>query len=164
EKALITYGIRTLVSFQLPGEGVETERAIARRLGVDFLNLPMPGDGFGKESQFREELKATDDPDRRPVLVHCARGTGRTGACVAVCGCERDGWTVADVAAEMRRQRYGEGWLPGYVFSMVKNRPAPERFEPEYMHDRNLPAVMPRHDPDPPDHVPEVAPERGTES
>jgi protein tyrosine phosphatase (PTP) superfamily phosphohydrolase (DUF442 family) len=139
EQAVRGYGIRTLVSFQLPGEGVERERALARRLGIDFLNLPMPGDGSGKESQFREVLKAVDDPERRPVLVHCARGTCRTGAVVALYRFERDGWTIADVAAEMTRQSYRDGWLPGYVYNMVQTRPFADRYEPEVVHDRNLP-------------------------
>jgi hypothetical protein len=143
ERAVRGYGIRTLISFQHPGEGVARERAIARRLRIDFVNLPMPGDGFGQEAQFREVLKATDDPDRRPVLIHCARGTCRTGAAVALYRFERDGWTIADVAAEMRRQTYREGWLPGYVYNMVKTRPAPERFEPQVIHDRNLPPSDP---------------------
>ena len=127
------------MSFQLPGAGVERRAGDARGLGVDFLNLPMPGDGFGQEAQFREVLEAVDDPDRRPVLVHCARGTCRTGAAVALYRFERDGWTIDDVAAEMERQTYREGWLPGYVFNMVRRRPAPERFEPQVVHDRNLP-------------------------
>src|SRR5438067_8286799 len=55
--AIRRYGLRTIVSFQVTGEGVEAERAIARALGVDFLNLPMSGDGFGREEQFREVLK-----------------------------------------------------------------------------------------------------------
>ena len=62
EEAVRRYGIRTVVNFQIPGQGVEAERALARRLGVDFLNLPMPGDGFGQESQFREVLKALRRP------------------------------------------------------------------------------------------------------
>lgn len=139
-RAIRLYGLRTVISFQVPGQGVEGERAVARELGVDFLNLPMPGDGFGREEQFRAVLKAVDDPDRRPVLIHCARGTCRTGAAVALYRYERDGWTVDDVAAEMRRQSYREGWLPGYVYQMVKDRPMPERFEPRFLHDRNLPA------------------------
>ena len=65
------YGLRTVVSFQVVGEGVERERTIAKEMGADFVNLPMPGDGFGREEQFREVLKAVDDPTRRPVLVHC---------------------------------------------------------------------------------------------
>ena len=58
---------------------------------------------------------------------------------------ERDGWTVADVSAEMKRQSYREGWLPGYVFEMVKDRPMTERFEPGFLYDRNppVPAAAP---------------------
>jgi protein tyrosine/serine phosphatase len=141
DDAIRRYGLRTIVSFQIPGEGVEAERAIARRSGVDFLNLPMPGDGFGREEQFREVLKAVDDPERRPVLIHCARGTCRTGAAVALYRFERDGWTVDDVSNEMRRQSYREGWLPGYVYNMVDDRPMFERFEPRIRRDRNLPDV-----------------------
>ena len=84
----------------------------------------MPGDGFGEEWQFREILEILDDPDRCPVLVHCARGTCRTGAAVALYRFERDGWTIDDVAVEMRRQTYRYGWLPGYMYAMAKNRPA----------------------------------------
>jgi protein tyrosine/serine phosphatase len=142
-RAIQRYGLRTVVSFQLPGEGVDRERAIAREFGIDFLDLPMPGDGFGREDQFREVLKAVDDPDRRPVLVHCARGTCRTGAAVALYRFERDGWTVEDVDAELRRQTYRDGWLAGYVYNMVKARPLSERFEPRFLHDRNLPAPAP---------------------
>ena len=156
EAAISSYRLRTVVSFQIPGEGVEAERAIARKHGIDFLNLPMPGSGFGQEAQFREVLKAIDDPDRRPILVHCARGTCRTGAAVALYRFERDGWTVGDVAAEMRRQTYREGWLPGYVFNMVKTRPSPERYEPSYLYDRNLPEPVPPSGPRPTDPIGEL--------
>jgi protein tyrosine/serine phosphatase len=140
------FGIRTLINFQVPGTAVETERAIARRLRIDFVNLPMPGDGFGQEAQFREVLKACDDPDRRPVLIHCARGTCRTGAAVALYRFERDGWSIEDVAAEMRHQTYREGWLPGYVYGMVRSKPAQELFEPAIAIDHNLPPA-PHHEP-----------------
>ena len=139
DQALKMYGVKTLVNFQLPGAAVEHERAIARRHGVDFLNLPMPGDGFGQESQFREVLKALDDPERRPVMIHCARGTCRTGSAVALFRFERDGWTIGDVSAEMKRQCYRDGWIPGYIYNMVKSRPSTERFEPKVALDRNRP-------------------------
>jgi protein tyrosine/serine phosphatase len=133
-------GIRTVVNFQIPSPVVNAERELARRLGINFLNLPMPGDGFGREDQFREVLKACDDPERRPVLVHCARGTCRTGAAVALFRFEREGWTIDDVAAEMRRQTYREGWLPGYIYGMVKTKPGGELFDPPIAaDDRNLP-------------------------
>jgi protein tyrosine phosphatase (PTP) superfamily phosphohydrolase (DUF442 family) len=149
EAAIKRYGLRTVVSFQLPGHGVEAERALCKRLKVDFVNLPMPGDGFGREEQFREVLAACDDPERRPVLVHCARGTCRTGAAVALYRFERNGWTIEDVQAEMARQTYRQGWLPGYVYGMVKKRPNGSLFEPRVVHDRNLqrtPLSSPRPD------------------
>lgn len=131
ETAVKKYGLKTIVNFQVPGEDVDSERAICKRLGIGFLNLPMPGDGFGKENQFREVLKAVDDPARKPVLVHCARGTCRTGASVALYRYERDGWTIEDVAAEMERQTYRREWLPGYVYAMVSDRPNQTLYEPQ---------------------------------
>ena len=123
-RAVEWYGIRTVVNFQLPGREMETERALAGRLGIGFVNLPMPGDGFGEEAQFRKVLEIIDDPQRRPVLVHCARGTCRTGSAVALYRFERDGWTIHDVAAELRRQAYRDGFIPGYIFAMVKIKPS----------------------------------------
>ncbi len=127
EAAIRRYRMKLVVSFQYPGRGVESERAICKRLGVEFLNLPMPGDGFGREEQFRQILKATRDPARRPVLVHCARGTCRTGSAVALYRFERNGWNPEDVSAEMRRQAYREGWLTGYVYNMIGEKPTDER-------------------------------------
>lgn len=123
-RAVSLYGIRTVVNLQLPDEELAEERALAKRLGVGFVNLPMPGDGFGEEFQFRKVLELVDDPARRPVLVHCARGTCRTGSTVALYRFERDGWTIDDVAAELRRQTYRDGWIPGYIYAMVKTKPS----------------------------------------
>jgi protein tyrosine phosphatase (PTP) superfamily phosphohydrolase (DUF442 family) len=122
-EAIEKYSLKTVVSFHLPGPNVEAERRLVERLGVEFLNLPMPGDGFGREEQFRQVLEAIDDPMRHPVLVHCARGTCRTGAIVALYRMERQGWTLDDVAAELKRHGYREGWLCGYMYGMVDQWP-----------------------------------------
>lgn len=139
EQAIERYHLKTVVNFQVPGPGVEAERAICKKHNIGFLNLPMPGDGFGQESQFREVLEAVDDPERRPVLVHCARGTCRTGAAVALYRYERDGWTIEDVAAEMTRQTYRQAWLPGYVYAMAKDKPNRELFDPQIIRDDPTP-------------------------
>ena len=80
------YGIRTVINLQMPGEELEEERELTKRLGVDFVNLPMPGDGFGEEDgEFREILKVIDDPERQTGCSSIApRGTCRTGAAVAM--------------------------------------------------------------------------------
>jgi protein tyrosine phosphatase (PTP) superfamily phosphohydrolase (DUF442 family) len=135
--AIRRHDIRTVVNLQLPGGETLAERALVAKLGVDFVNLPMPGDGFGEESQFRSILAILDDPERCPVLVHCARGTCRTGAAVALYRFERDGWTIDDVAVEMRRQTYRYGWLPGYIYAMAKKRPSLAGPRPGMLDDRN---------------------------
>src|SRR5262249_33076479 len=95
-EAVKRHHIRTVINLQLPGAELDPGRAVAARLGFAFVTLPMPGDGFGEEWQFREILRIVDQPEHRPVLVHCARGTCRTGAAVAMYRFERDGWTIDD--------------------------------------------------------------------
>lgn len=136
-RAVEHYGIRTVVNFQLPGREMQAERAQAAKLGIGFVNLPMPGDGFGEEAQFRKVLEVIDDPARRPVLVHCARGTCRTGSAVALYRFERDGWTIQDVAAELKRQSYRDGFIPGYIYAMVKTKPSLILHNPVTIDDRN---------------------------
>jgi protein tyrosine/serine phosphatase len=136
-EAVKRYNIHTIINLQWPGAEMRMERSASRRLGVDFVNLPMPGDGLGEEWQFREILKILDDPSRRPALVHCARGTCRTGAAVAFYRFERDGWTPEDVANELRRQTYHYGLVPGYIYAMVKTKPPPSLLRTEMVVDRN---------------------------
>ena len=135
EEAIRKYQLKTVVNCLIPGPAVEAERALCKKMGIGFVNIPMPGDGRGQEPQFREVLAAVDDTGRRPVLVHCARGTCRTGAAVALYRYEKDGWTVDDVAAEMDRQTYRSGILPGYVAAMVKQRPNADLFQPQVSRD-----------------------------
>ncbi|QEH36432.1 hypothetical protein OJF2_49960 [Aquisphaera giovannonii] len=147
------YGIRTVVNFQLPGKEMKAERELAASLGIGFVNLPMPGDGFGEQSQFRKVLEVVDDPDRRPVLVHCARGTCRTGSAVALYRYERDGWTIEDVAAELKRQAYRDGHIAGYIYAMARNKPSLVLHNPQTIDDRNGTATGP-------EPLPEVFPAR----
>lgn len=135
-EAIDRYGIRTVVNFQVRDRTLAQEEALVMGKGLNFVNLPMPGDGFGEEAQFRQFLALVDDPANRPVLIHCAAGTCRTGAAVALYRFERDGWSIEDVSAEMSRQAYETGWLSGYVFKMLKNKPQTE-FRDE---SANLPA------------------------
>lgn len=143
-EAVRRYNIRTVINLQWPSEQMQAERSMSSRLGIDFVNLPMPGDGLGEEEQFREILKILDDPERRPALVHCARGTCRTGAAVAFYRYQRDGWTPEDVAAELNRQTYHYGLVPGYIYAMVKTKPSTSIPRPEMLLDRNRQTESPR--------------------
>lgn len=92
-------GIRTVVCLN-PGDGAY-EQGIARGMGVDYVELHMPGDGKGEPALFHEYLEIVGDPVRRPVLVHCAAGAYRTGVAVALYRMLFEGWPSEDAMREM---------------------------------------------------------------
>jgi len=96
--------LRTVVSLLNPAaEVTRAERRAAERLGLRWINIPLPGNGASTAAQ-RERIKAAlFDPDNAPLLVHCAAGTNRTGLAVALYRLHRQGWTLEQVLEEMKR-------------------------------------------------------------
>ena len=99
-----THPLRTVLSLLDPDvpESI-AERAAAKRLGLHWVNVPLPGNGASTPAQ-RERIKAVlFDPNAAPILVHCAAGTNRTGLAVGMYRLHEQGWTVEQVLSEMRR-------------------------------------------------------------
>ncbi len=98
------YGIRTVLSLLNPAaRESRLEKAAAARLGVRYLNVPLPGDGSSTPEQ-RARIRAIMlDRSLRPILVHCAAGVNRTGLAVGIYRLHVDGWTLEQVLDEMRR-------------------------------------------------------------
>ena len=59
---------------------------------------------------------------------------------------EREGWTPEDVAAELKRQTYHYGLVPGYIYAMVKTKPSMSIPRSEPLYDRNRPTDSPRRE------------------
>jgi len=78
------------------------------------------------------------NPERRPVLTIAPAAPARTGAAVALYRSSGTA-TLKTWRPEMKHRRIANGWLRGYVYSMVRNKPAQELFEPAIVIDRNLP-------------------------
>jgi len=98
-----TYGLRTVLSLLNPDvpESI-AERDAAQRLGLRWINVPLPGDGASTPEQ-RTQIKAVLlDPRAAPILVHCAAGANRTGLAVGIYRLHQNGWTVERVLEEMR--------------------------------------------------------------
>lgn len=115
-------GVRTVLNlryFVERGEG--SEEGVSRRLGMDWLHVPMKGFKLPSYGEVDRALAILADPARQPVLVHCAHGKDRTGAVVAGYRVVHEGMTVGEAAAEARRHGCCarvflplEAWLEGY--------------------------------------------------
>ena len=122
EAAIHRYRLRTIVNLCEGGVDFIPERDFCRRRRVRFVSLPMPGNGMGDARRFQDWLAVAGDPAARPLLVHCASGSYRTGAAIALYRLKYDGWLLPDVVAEMRRHGYrpddGKGDLVSHVLSI----------------------------------------------
>lgn len=79
------------------------ERAAARRLGIEWHNIPLRGNGASTPADRQRILQLLRVPDAPPTLVHCAAGVNRTGLAVGLYRLHVQGWTLDQVLAEMRR-------------------------------------------------------------
>ena len=87
DKTISEHGIAVIVDLQ--GVDPESEHqlyeiAAAERLGVELLRFPLAGDGTGDIARYADAVQAIAENERagRPVLVHCAAGSQRTGGAV----------------------------------------------------------------------------------
>lgn len=101
------HGIRTIVDFGAWPEGSRADRReerAAAALGVERIRLPgLEGDSTGEVNGYVEALRIMNDPERRPVLVHCGAGTERTGCVVALYRMFEEGWTLEEAYDEADR-------------------------------------------------------------
>lgn len=77
--------IRWIVDLTFPDPVQDTERKIARELGIEYLNYPLYGSGIGKVWNYAHALAVmvSAKKEHKPLLVHCSAGTQRTGGVVA---------------------------------------------------------------------------------
>ena len=98
------YHIRTVLSLLNP-EAPESiaERDAAKRLGLMWINVALPGNGASTPDQRARIKDALFDDSLQPLFVHCAAGTNRTGLAVGMYRLYKQHWTLDEVLAEMRR-------------------------------------------------------------
>ncbi|HEX6716943.1 MAG TPA: PQQ-binding-like beta-propeller repeat protein [Pyrinomonadaceae bacterium] len=92
-------GVKSILNLRQPSEHrAAEEEAKARELGLRYFNIPVAY-GNPNEEQVTEFLKITDDPDNRPIFIHCTAAI-RVGAFWMIRRVLRDGWKIEDAEAE----------------------------------------------------------------
>lgn len=102
------HGIRTVINARepdAPEELMAAEQRTCDALGVRMVRLPMPGDGRADFEQFDAALAVLKNPTNLPVLVHCARGSYRSGAIIAAYRVLVQGRSEKDAIDEMAKYR-----------------------------------------------------------
>lgn len=78
-------GFRVVVDLRMPQEGLAEEEAAVLAAGLRYVSIPITARTLSRADAERL-ARVLDEPDRGPVLVHCATGN-RVGAV----------WTVLEV-------------------------------------------------------------------
>jgi protein tyrosine/serine phosphatase len=101
-EGLASRGVKTVIDLRiLPSK---LEERTAKRLGMQYLNLPM-GYFAPSPDSVATFLKIVSDDAKTPVFVHCRQGADRTGTLIAIYRRLVQNWTYEAAYEEMRTYR-----------------------------------------------------------
>lgn len=108
---------KTIISLQnnaFPQERVAIahEKELAKTLGIEWYNIPLPVKGELPAEMVNQFLKLAHDPTRQPVFIHCTHGRDRTGTLVAAYRITYDGYTGVQALTEMKSFGYKQDRYP----------------------------------------------------
>lgn len=86
--ALQKHGIKVIVDLTAPepdSSSWRAEQEAIKGMGISAYNFPLSGDGTGSITNYARAIAAIEQAkkENKPVLVHCAAGTQRTGGVAA---------------------------------------------------------------------------------
>jgi len=131
QNAIDRYHIKTIICLRELKAGsdrswFDTESRVAEKNNVTLVHWPMDSHKPLPQKYWLDFLKMTQDPNRTPILVHCAQGKHRTGFFVALYRMGIDGWSFDQVWNEMQQHEFGNGHLE--IVAELKN------INPEQLH------------------------------
>lgn len=120
--ALKDLGVNTVVD--LRNDPTDYEKKEVEALGMKYVNIPMSGWKYAKDTQVEEFMKLMEDPATGVIFLHCKAGKHRTGLAGAVYRLEKYGWDYGAAYKEMKNYNY-TSWpvhynIKGYVQDYFK--------------------------------------------
>ncbi len=100
-KNLKTMGIKTIVSLR----AFHSDRDEIGETDLEYESIPVKA-WFLRRKDIVLFLKVAGNPENAPVLVHCLRGSDRTGAMCAAYRIAVQGWTKDEAIREMLKGGY----------------------------------------------------------
>jgi protein tyrosine/serine phosphatase len=105
-RAVKEMGVRTVISLRWGKNGVDTERALVESLGMNFINIRVNYWNLPTQEILDEFLALLNEPEKRPIFIHCLHGKDRTGLLISIFRIAHDGWTVDKAYAEMKQHGF----------------------------------------------------------
>jgi protein tyrosine/serine phosphatase len=102
-QALKDLGINTVID--LRNDPTDYEKREVEALGMRYVNIPMSGWKYAKDTQVEEFMKVMSDPTV-VAFAHCKAGKHRTGLTGAIYRLEKYGWDYNTAYKEMKNYDY----------------------------------------------------------
>jgi tyrosine-protein phosphatase SIW14 len=118
-QSLKDLGVKTVID--LRNDPTDYEKSSVEALGMKYVNIPMSGWKYPKQSQIDEFMKLMNDPATGTVYVHCKAGKHRTGITGAVYRFNNYGWDYDKAYQEMKNYNFSWWIVHGALKTFVKD-------------------------------------------
>lgn len=121
------FGLKTVLNLRGPSPGkswFEEEKKGVAAVGAEWRHLAVSGSNPPRPEELEAFFDLVEDPQARPILIHCQGGVHRTGAFAALYRMQYQGWEPKRAVEEMEDNYFNwttrdrsalKEWLLRYV-------------------------------------------------
>ena len=116
-------GIKTVINLDDNEKRAKKEEEFLKLFGIYMIWIPWSGFNYPKNEVIEKSLALINTPDLQPILVHCQRGSERTGLTIACWRIAQEKWSAKQAYEEMRSYGFRTFWyghLKKYLFRFAR--------------------------------------------
>lgn len=99
---LYSKGVRSIMNLRTTSSDIAKERAMAKKLGMEFRSVPISGLIGPKDEDMNQIMDYLSAPRSYPVFIHCQHGQDRTGLAVGIYRVRYESWSKNAAYEEMK--------------------------------------------------------------